>query len=100
MVGMMGTGPREGPKIVLSVGALFIFYKPGTRAKAAYRTKRGPSQNFRTLSLPFSDPFSPGMGSLVLLVALKHELGPLRSGMGPQVCQIVFIFYFYVFSCS
>ena len=63
-------GPQSDP-----LGALFIFCKLGTRVKAACRTK-GPSQNFRTLFLSFIDPFSSGVGSLMLLGALKHELGP------------------------
>ena len=45
--------------------------------------KEGHLQNFRTLFLSFIDPLSSGVGSLMLLGALKHELGPLRSEMGP-----------------
>ena len=76
----------------MTLSVLFHLCKPGTRVKAAYRTKRGPSQNFRTLFLSFIDPFSSGVGSLMLLGALKHELGPLRSEMG----LLSWIF----FSCS
>ena len=48
----------------------------GRRVKAACRTKRMPSQNFRTLFLPFSDPFSSGVGSLMLKgIAMKFCLG-------------------------
>ena len=66
-----GLGPQSEPP-----GVLYILCKPGTRVKAAGRTKRGPSQNFRALFLYFSDPFSSGVGSLMLLGALKHGLGP------------------------
>ena len=69
----------------------------GARVKAACRTKRGPSQNFRTLFLSFSDPFSSGVGSLMLLGALKHVLGPLRSKMGP-LNLIFFYLWFVLFS--
>ena len=67
----------------------------GARVKAACRTKRGPSQNFRTLFLSFSDPFSSGVGSLMLLGALKHVLGPLRSKIGP-LSLIFFVTFFLV----
>ena len=79
-------GPQSHP-----LGALFIFSKLGTRVKAACRTKRGPSQNFKTLFLSFIDPFSYGVGSLMLLGALKHELGPLRSKMGPL--SLIFLLF-------
>ena len=85
-------GPRSDP-----LGALLIFCKPGTRVKAACRTKRGPSQNFKTLFLSYSDPFSSGVGSLKLLRALKHELGPLRSKMGPLCLIFVVICYLLFF---
>ena len=65
------------------LGALFIFCKLGIHVKAACRTKKGPSQNFRMLFLSFSDPFSSGVGSLMLFAALKHVLSPLRSKIGP-----------------
>ena len=88
-------GPQNDP-----LGALFIFCKPGICVKAACRTKRAPSQNFRMLFLSFSDPFSSGVGSLMLLEALKHELGPVRSKMGPL--SLIFFCYdlFLFFSCS
>ena len=88
-------GPQSDP-----LGALFIFCKPGIRVKAACRTKRGPSQNFRTLFLSFSDPFSCEVGSLMLLGALKHILGPLRSRMVPLSLIFFVIFVIFIFSCS
>ena len=99
MVGMMGPGLQEGPKMALSVGmagALFIICKPGARAKAAYRTKRRPSQNFKTPSPPISDPFSSGMDSIVLL-------GPSSTNWsskfwdGPPSHFLCFIFTFFLF---
>ena len=45
------------------------------RSAEKKKCERGPSQNFRTLFLSFIDPFSYGVGSLMLLGALKHELG-------------------------
>ena len=92
----MGPWTPRGPQSD-SLGVFFIFCKPGIRVKAACRTKRGPSQNFKTLFLSFSDPFSSGMGSLMLLGALKHELGPLISKMGPLSVIFFVIFYFYFF---
>ena len=91
---MGALGPERAPKWPSRCS--FIFCKPGTRVKAACRTKRGPSQNFRTLFLSFIDPFSSGVGSLMLLGALKHELGPLGSEMGPLVwyfCYLLFLFF-------
>ena len=80
--GMIGAmrGPQSHP-----LGGLLTFFKPGTSVKAACRTNREPFQTFRTLFPPFSDPFSSGVGSFMLLGALKHELGPLKSKMAPQV---------------
>ena len=37
------------------------------------------------------------VGSLMLLGALKHELGPLRSKMGPLNMVFFCYFYFYFF---
>ena len=91
---MVALGPERAPKWPSRCS--FIFCKPGTRVKAACRSKRGPSQNFRTLFLSFIDPFSSGVSSLMLLGALKHELGPLRSEMGPLsliffvICYLLF----------
>ena len=92
----MGPWPREGPRVTLSV-LFFIFCRLGTRVKAACRTKRGPSQNFRTLFLSFIDPFSSGVGSLLLLGALKHELSPLRSKMGPVPKSDIFVICYLLF---
>ena len=75
-------------------GALFILFKPGIRLEAACRTKREPSQNVRTLSyLLVTDS---ALGWVILCFgALKHELCPLRSRMGPK-SDILFIFFFFV----
>ena len=73
--------PREGPKVTLSV--LFSSFVNQELVLKQPAELRGPSQNFRTLFLSFIDPFSYGVVSLMLLGALKHELGPLRSKMGP-----------------
>ena len=93
---LLPVGPSRGPQSD-PLGSFFIFCKPGTRVKAACRTKRGPSQNFRTLFLSFIDPFSSGVGSLMLLGALKHELSPLRSKMGPLNLIFFAIFTFNYF---
>ena len=82
MVSMMGPGPREGPKMTLLDGALFIFCKPGTRAKVAYRTKRGSPQHLGTLSLPLVIHLALGW---VLSCFWGLELDPIRYGMGLQV---------------
>ena len=52
--------------------------------------------HLRTSECSSYPSFSSGVGSLMLLGALKHELGPLRSKMGP-LCLIFFMFYFYSF---
>ena len=78
--------------------SVLFFCKLGTRVKAVCRTKRGPSQNFRTLFLSFIDPFSYGVGSLMLLGALNHELGPLRSKMGPLSLIFFLLFVMFIFS--
>ena len=54
---VMGTlGPERAPKWPSRCS--FIFCKPGTRVKAACRTKRGPFQNFSTLFLSFIESHS------------------------------------------
>ena len=78
--GVMGPWALRGPQSD-PLGALFIFFISFHQELVLKQLEelRGSSQNFRMLFLSFRDPFSSGVGSLMLLGALKHELGTLRS---------------------
>ena len=95
--------PERVPGLKVTLSVLFSsFVNQKFVLKQLAELKEGhlrTSQN-RMLFLSFSDPFSSGVGSLMLLGALKHVLGPLRSKMGPTSLIFFVICYLLFFSCS